>query len=99
MTREVGWETNFVTTEPEYLSRHLIVCPSPDGLSWLRKGADHVKLHVSLNGQEWSESSLGLDVLPSDTEPPTGEHMELRPEIPRLEVAGLLLLRNVLTYR
>ena len=99
MNREVGWETNFVTTEPEYLSRHLILCPTPDGLSWLRKGEDKVKLRVTLNGQEWSDSSLGLTVLQRDVEPEMGEDLVLRPDIPRLEVQGNLSHDPELRFR
>ncbi|CAE7577257.1 plbB [Symbiodinium sp. CCMP2592] len=99
VNREVGWETNFVTTEPEYLSRHLILCPTPDGLSWLRKGEDKVKLRVTLNGQEWSDSSLGLTVLHRDVEPEMGEDLVLLPDIPRLEVQGNLSHDPELRFR
>ena len=102
VNREVGWETNFVTTEPEYLSRHLILCPTPDGLSWLRKGQDKVKLRVTLNGQEWSESSLGLTVLPREPEDAQAEvngEMVLQPDIPRLEVQGNLSHDPALRFR
>ncbi|CAE7264086.1 plbB [Symbiodinium natans] len=97
--REVGWETNFATTEPEYLSRHLILCPTPDGLSWLRKGEDNVKLRVTLNGQEWSESSLGLEVLEREDEPAMREDPVLQPDIPRLEVQGNLSYDPALRFR
>ncbi|CAE7932557.1 plbB [Symbiodinium sp. KB8] len=99
VNREVGWDTNFVTTEPEYLSRHLILCPTPDGLSWLRKGEDMVKLRVTLNGQEWSDSSLGLTVLHRDVEPEMAEDLVLQPDIPRLEVQGNLSHDPELRFR
>lgn len=52
ISRDMGWDTSFVSTLAEFHTTHSLSCPTPDGFSWKRLGAGDVKLHVSLNGQE-----------------------------------------------
>eukprot|EP00928_Gymnodinium_smaydae_P024083 TRINITY_DN1960_c1_g5_i2.p1 TRINITY_DN1960_c1_g5~~TRINITY_DN1960_c1_g5_i2.p1 ORF type:complete len:6923 (-),score=840.57 TRINITY_DN1960_c1_g5_i2:138-18908(-) len=56
----VGLEETFVATEPEFHSKHRIVCPSPESSTWRRAGVEPVRLRVTINGREWSTSFLNI---------------------------------------
>lgn len=60
VSRDMGWDTSFVSTLAEFRTTHSIICPTPDGFSWKRLGAGDVKLHVSLNGQDLVLSREGF---------------------------------------
>eukprot|EP00931_Biecheleriopsis_adriatica_P048079 TRINITY_DN27768_c0_g1_i1.p1 TRINITY_DN27768_c0_g1~~TRINITY_DN27768_c0_g1_i1.p1 ORF type:complete len:5619 (+),score=1069.33 TRINITY_DN27768_c0_g1_i1:1474-16857(+) len=60
VSRTVAMMEVFTTTTPKFLSTHLIICPTPEATAWDRKGTGEVKLRVTINGQEWSESYLDL---------------------------------------
>lgn len=61
VSRDMGWDTSFVSTLAEFRTTHSLICPTPDGFSWKRLGAGDVKLHVSLNGQEQVLSFEGCE--------------------------------------